>query len=73
MDEKILSSIMNAASSKCWSIENYNPIPGVLQKLPASNNYDGGFACELMLKDLRLAVDASKEAKSTVNLGGNAK
>lgn len=51
---------MNTASGRCWSSEVYNPCPGVMENVPASRGYEGGFACELMLKDLGLASDAAK-------------
>jgi len=60
MDEKILTNIMKVSSSRCWSIDTYNPVPGVMENVPASRNYDGGFACNLMLKDLKLATEVAK-------------
>lgn len=59
IDPKVLSSIMNTASGRCWSSEVYNPCPGVIETVPASKGYEGGFACELMLKDLGLSSDAA--------------
>lgn len=56
MDEKILANIMSVSTSRCWSVDTYNPIPGYLPNTPAGRNYDGGFACDLMLKDLGLAI-----------------
>ncbi|EAR82501.1 3-hydroxyisobutyrate dehydrogenase (macronuclear) [Tetrahymena thermophila SB210] len=73
IDPKVLSSIMNTASGRCWSSEVYNPCPGVLENVPASKGYEGGFACELMLKDLGLAADAAKQASADVPLGNHAK
>lgn len=73
IDPKVLSSIMNTASGRCWSSEVYNPCPGVLENVPASKGYEGGFACELMLKDLGLAADAAKQAHADVPLGNHAK
>lgn len=51
---------MKVSSSRCWSIDTYNPVPGVMENVPASRNYDGGFACNLMLKDLKLATEVAK-------------
>lgn len=48
---------MKVSSSNCWSVDVYNPAPGVNPNVPASNNYNGGFACELMLKDLTIAKE----------------
>jgi 3-hydroxyisobutyrate dehydrogenase-like beta-hydroxyacid dehydrogenase len=56
MDSKILTNIMKVSSSRCWSVDTYNPVPGVMENVPSSRDYERGFACELMLKDLRLAL-----------------
>ncbi|KAL0281983.1 UNVERIFIED_CONTAM: putative 3-hydroxyisobutyrate dehydrogenase, mitochondrial, partial [Sesamum radiatum] len=36
--------------------DTYNPVPGVMDAVPASRNYEGGFATKLMAKDLKLAA-----------------
>lgn len=60
IDSKVLTQIMNISSGSCWSSLVYNPVPGVLENVPSSKNYEGGFACELMLKDLNIAVSSAK-------------
>ncbi len=50
LDPKILSDIINIASGRCWSSDTYNPCPGVMEGVPSSNNYDGGFRAALMDK-----------------------
>ena len=42
MDKKILSDILSKSTGRCWSIDTYNPVPGVLEGVPASRDYDGG-------------------------------
>ncbi|KAJ3144271.1 hypothetical protein HK101_002749 [Irineochytrium annulatum] len=69
MDPKLLASILNTSSGRCWSTDTYNPCPGVLPNVPASKDYEGGFGTALMAKDLGLAVAAAGEAKATVTLG----
>ncbi|KAJ3209216.1 hypothetical protein HDU67_006320 [Dinochytrium kinnereticum] len=69
MDPKLLASILNTSSGRCWSTDTYNPCPGVLPNVPASRDYAGGFGNPLMAKDLGLAVGAASEAKATVTLG----
>lgn len=73
MDSKILTNIMKVSSSRCWSVDTYNPVPGVMENVPASRDYERGFACELMLKDLRLALDAAHESKTKTELGSKSK
>ncbi|XP_057867792.1 probable 3-hydroxyisobutyrate dehydrogenase, mitochondrial isoform X1 [Cryptomeria japonica] len=57
----ILTKIFNSSSARCWSSDSYNPVPGVMAEVPSSKNYDGGFSCNLMAKDLGLALVAAKE------------
>jgi len=69
MDPKVFASIVNTSSGRCWSSDTYNPYPGVLENVPASRGYSGGFGADLMLKDLTLVTDAAKSAKHPVMLG----
>jgi 3-hydroxyisobutyrate dehydrogenase len=69
MDPKVFAAIVNTSSGRCWSSDTYNPYPGVLENVPASRAYAGGFGSDLMLKDLTLVTDAAKNAKHPVMLG----
>jgi len=69
MDPKVFAAIVNTSSGRCWSSDTYNPYPGVLENVPASRGYTGGFGADLMLKDLSLVTDAAKMAKHPVMLG----
>ncbi|MCR9105222.1 MAG: 3-hydroxyisobutyrate dehydrogenase [Gammaproteobacteria bacterium] len=55
LDPAVLSQIMLASSGRNWSLEVYNPYPGVMDSAPASNGYKPGFMVDLMVKDLGLA------------------
>ena len=72
IDATVLAGIINTSSGRCWSSDTYNPYPGVLPNVPASRAYRGGFATDLMLKDLGLAADAARQAKQPVVLGAAA-
>jgi 3-hydroxyisobutyrate dehydrogenase len=69
MDPKVFAAIVNTSSGRCWSSDTYNPYPGVLDNVPASRDYAGGFGADLMLKDLTLVTDAAKSARHPVMLG----
>lgn len=69
MDAKTLAGVINTSSGRCWSSDTYNPFPGVLDNVPASRGYSGGFGSDLMLKDLGLAGDAAKSVRQPVYLG----
>ncbi|MEM9254013.1 MAG: 3-hydroxyisobutyrate dehydrogenase [Pseudomonadota bacterium] len=53
----VLSEIMLASSGRNWSLEVYNPYPGVMQGVPSNNDYEPGFMVDLMVKDLGLAME----------------
>ncbi len=69
LDPAVLSSIMARSSGRNWATELYNPWPGVMPDVPASRDYQGGFATGLMLKDLGLAADAAVSQNSATPLG----
>jgi len=69
LDAKVLSDIMVKSSGRNWALEIYNPVPGVMEGTPASNDYQGGFMVDLMNKDLGLALDAAQASNSAVPLG----
>ena len=73
LDPKILSEIMKNSSGGNWSLEKYNPYPGVMKEAPASNHYSGGFLNSLMLKDLNLAKELAVQSKSETPMGTVAK
>ena len=50
LDKKMLARILNMSTGRCWSSEIYNPCPGVIENVPSSNNYQGGFGVQLMAK-----------------------
>ncbi|KAI9321562.1 3-hydroxyisobutyrate dehydrogenase [Dichotomocladium elegans] len=62
MDPKLLASIINSSTGRCWSSETNNPCPGVIPTAPASRDYQGGFSTRLMAKDLRLAMKAASDS-----------
>lgn len=69
LDPKVLSEIMVKSSGRNWSLELYNPWPGVMDGVPASRGYSGGFGSALMLKDLGLAAEAAIASGSPIPLG----
>ena len=69
LDASVLSEIMRKSSGGNWSLEVYNPYPGVMDTAPASRNYEGGFLNKLMAKDLGLAKEASESTNSETPMG----
>ncbi len=73
LDAQTFYDISSVSSGQCWSMTSYCPVPGVGPVTPADNGYQGGFAAGLMLKDLKLAMEAAAGAGATVPLGEHAK
>ena len=73
LDAGVLSEIMRKSSGGNWSLEVYNPYPGVMSSAPASRNYEGGFLNKLMAKDLGLAKEASESTNSETPMGNLAR
>lgn len=69
LDPATLSEIMSKSSGSNWTLDVYNPCPGVMENVPSSNNYKGGFMTDLMLKDLGLAMDTAVSTASATPLG----
>jgi len=69
LDARVLSEIMLKSSGANWSLEKYNPYPGVMDNVPASRDYSGGFMTRLMLKDLGLAMEAARGCGAWTPLG----
>lgn len=69
LDPKVLSEIISKSSGRTWAIELYNPWPGVMENVPSSKGYAGGFGVDLMLKDLGLAAEAAISTQSVIAMG----
>ncbi len=72
LDLQTFYDISSKASGQCWSMTAYCPVPGVGPQSPADNDYQGGFATALMLKDLKLAMAAAADAGAQVPMGARA-
>jgi 3-hydroxyisobutyrate dehydrogenase-like beta-hydroxyacid dehydrogenase len=44
MDPGLLTEVMKVSSSRCWSVDSYNPVPGLIPGIPSSRDYERGFA-----------------------------
>lgn len=67
-----LFDIASKSSGQCWSMTSYCPVPGPVPASPANRDYKAGFAAAMMLKDLKLAVEAASVAGASVPLGAEA-
>ena len=72
LDLQTFFDISSKASGQSWSMTSYCPVPGVGPETPADHDYEGGFASALMLKDLKLAMEAAKHSGAYTPIGGEA-
>lgn len=73
LDPQTFFDISSVSSGQNWSMTSYCPVPGVGPTTPADNDYQGGFATALMLKDLRLAMEAAQASGAATPLGRHAR
>ncbi|WP_341864342.1 3-hydroxyisobutyrate dehydrogenase [Gymnodinialimonas sp. 57CJ19] len=64
--------VVSTSSGYSWTMNAYCPAPGVGPSSPADNDYQPGFAAELMLKDLGLAQAAAEAADADTPMGAAA-
>ncbi len=72
LEPKKFFEISSHSSGECWAMTHYNPVPGVLENVPANNNYRPGFTAAMMLKDLKLGQSAVQTAHITTELAAKA-
>jgi 3-hydroxyisobutyrate dehydrogenase len=72
LDTRKFFEIASTSSGQCWALTSYAPEPGLVPSAPSNRGYEGGFASELMLKDLRLAEQAAIDSRATALLGAAA-
>ena len=72
LDARKFFEIASTSSGQCWALTSYAPEPGLVPTAPSNRGYEGGFASELMLKDLRLAEQAAISSQSPALLGAAA-
>jgi 3-hydroxyisobutyrate dehydrogenase len=72
LDPQTFFDISSKASGQCWSMTSYCPVPGPVPTAPSNRDYEGGFAAALMLKDLKLAMEAASGVDASVPMGAQA-
>jgi 3-hydroxyisobutyrate dehydrogenase len=69
LDRQKMFDVVSTSSGYSWTMNAYCPAPGVGPQSPADNDYQPGFAAELMLKDLRLSQQAAESADADTPMG----
>ena len=61
LDREKMHGVVSTSTGYSWVMNDYTPAPGIGATSPADNDYKPGFAAELMLKDLGLALAAAED------------
>ncbi|MGK7755399.1 MULTISPECIES: 3-hydroxyisobutyrate dehydrogenase [unclassified Roseovarius] len=69
LDRQAMFDVVSTSSGYSWSMNAYCPAPGIGPQSPSDNDYKPGFAAELMLKDLTLAMQAAESADADTPIG----
>lgn len=69
LDRQAMFDVVSTSSGYSWSMNAYCPAPGIGPQSPADNDYQPGFASELMLKDLNLSQMAAEAADADTPMG----
>lgn len=69
LDRQKMFDVVSTSSGYSWTMNAYCPAPGIGPTSPADNDYQPGFAADLMLKDLRLSQQAAEAANADTPMG----
>lgn len=61
LDAHVFWDVARVSSGDSWALRTWYPVPGVVDKAAANNNFDATFSVDLARKDCGLAVQAGDE------------
>jgi len=73
LSRQAMFDVVSTSSGSCWSLNTYCPAPGIGPQSPADNDYQPGFAADLMLKDLTLSQQAAGTVGANTEMGEHAR
>ncbi|APT85416.1 3-hydroxyisobutyrate dehydrogenase [Corynebacterium aquilae] len=69
LDPQAFFDVVSNSTGSCWALTTNCPAPGVLGKAPSDNNFEPGFATNLIVKDLGLAMSEVEATGTEARLG----
>jgi 3-hydroxyisobutyrate dehydrogenase len=72
LDARKLFDIVSTSSGQSFAMTGYCPVPGLSPTAASNNGFKPGFTTAMMLKDLRLAQQAARDAGSASPMGAQA-
>ncbi|KAM9866113.1 putative 3-hydroxyisobutyrate dehydrogenase [Leucobacter aridicollis] len=68
LDPQVFWDVVSASSGRSWAQQTWYPVPGIVERAAANQNFDATFSADLARKDIGLAVQAG--ADTGVSLPG---
>lgn len=72
LTHQALFDVAANASGQCWALTTNCPVPGPVLTSPANRDFEGGFASQLMVKDLILSQTAADSSGVDTELAAHA-
>ena len=69
LEPQAFFDVVSHATGNSWALSVNAPVPGLVEGSPANNDFAPGFAAALMLKDLKLAMQAAEDTATDTVLG----
>lgn len=64
LDAKTFFEIASVSSGDSWALRNWYPVEGVVENAAVNRDFQGGFAINLMRKDVGLALEAGASTET---------
>ena len=61
LDPQVFWDVVSASSGRSWAQQTWYPVPGIVERAAANQNFDATFSAELARKDIGLAVQAGAD------------
>ena len=71
LDHEVFYEMVKVSSGDSWTFRTWYPMPGVVDSAAVNRDFDGGFAINLMLKDIRLALAAGESTGTPLDFGAH--
>ena len=69
LDHQVFYEMAKVSSGDSWTLRTCYPMPGVVETAGVNRDFEGGFATNLMLKDIGLALAAGRDTDTPLAFG----
>ncbi len=71
LDPTVFYEMAKVSSGDSWTLRTWYPMPGVVETAGVNRDFEGGFATNLMIKDLGLALDAGRATGTPLDIAAH--